>query len=169
MTDDITPYLPPDPDHHPGAIALRLMDHPEHEHLKDVRIEYLMAQAPIIKAQKQIIGAVHLPTVQGKLKNLFDMLLAAYFQGMPDFLMIIDAQWWDMASERDREALVWHELCHIKQDVDKNGDLAFDKDGNPKFALVEHDLAAFNSEVARYGAWSADIQQFIESAGNYRN
>jgi hypothetical protein len=169
MTDgEEVPYRLPEPDAHPGSIALRLMEVAEHEHLKDVRIEYLMSQSPIIKAQKQVIGAVHLPTVQGKLKNLFEMLLAQFFDGMPEFLMIIDADWWGAANENEREALVWHELCHIKQERDKNGDLAFDKEGNPKFGLVEHDVTAFNSEVARYGAWSPDLQQFLASAKNYQ-
>lgn len=165
--DDFAPYVLPDPDPelHPGAIAARLMELDEHAHLieNDIRIEYLMACGAVLKGGKQVIGTTHLPTVQGRLKSLFEMLLAAYFGGMPDFLITIDLPWWNEASPLEREALVFHELAHIQQEITKDGEPAFDRDGNPKYGLREHDVTAFNSEVARYGAWSPDLQQFVES------
>ena len=166
MTEDkFKPYALPDPDNHPATIVTRLIDEDEHKHIaeNEIKIEYLMAREAKRKGGKQIIGAVHLPSVQGKLKDLFEMLLADFFGEMPDFLMIIDEAWWMEASAFDREALIWHELCHVKQETDGFGDLKFDQDGNPKFGLVEHDVSAFHSEVARYGAWCPDLQQFVKS------
>lgn len=169
MSDDpdFRPYQRPDPDNHPAAIAARLMEDDTHKHLveNEIIIEYLMACEGVFKAGKTVIGTTHLPTVQGRLKSLFEMLLADYFEGMPDFLITIDAAWWEAAAPVDREALVWHELCHIQQEIDKFGELAFDRDGNPKYGLREHDVTAFNSEVARYGPWSPDLQQFLAAAG----
>ncbi len=172
MTDDtdddqFQPYVKPDPAWHPAIIAERLMLHDEHKHLaeNDVKIDYLMACEGVFKGGKTVIGAVHLPTVQGRLKSLFEMMLAEYLGEMPHFLMVIDLPWWREATATHREALVWHELCHIRQEVDKFGELKFDRDGNPSYGLREHDIAAFNSEVARYGAWSPDLAEFLAAAG----
>ena len=168
MSDDDTPapYSIPAGEHHPGIIAARLLQTETHKHIADneIRIDYLMTNEGVFKAGKTVIGAVHLPTVQGRLKSLFEQLLAAHLGGLPDFLMVIDAVWWDEASPIDREALVWHERCHVQQEIDKYGELKFDQDGNPKYALRDHDVAAFNSEVERYGAWSDDLQQFLAAA-----
>jgi hypothetical protein len=160
--DDFEPYCVPAADAHPGTIAARLIELPEHAHIKEngITIEYLMCREAKRHQGRQIAGAVHLPTVQGKLKDLFEMLLGRFFGGLPQFLMIIDEAWWGDASEIEREALVFHELKHIQQELDKDGEPKFDRDGNPVFALRDHDVAAFNSEVARYGAWSEDLQRF---------
>lgn len=170
MSDGPRPYLVPDPADeagHPAVIAARLMLHEEHQHLveNEITIEYLMAADNVHRAGKQVIGAVHLPTVQGRLKSLFEMLLGDFFGELPDFLMVIDLAWWEEASAIDREALIWHELCHVRQEIDQYGALKFDQDGNPKYGLREHDVTSFNSEVARYGAWSPDLQQFFAAAG----
>lgn len=170
MSDGPRPYLVPDAADeagHPGVIAARLMEHEEHQHLveNEITIEYLMAADGVHRAGKQVIGAVHLPTVQGRLKSLFEMLLGDFFGELPDFLMVIDLAWWEEASAIDREALIWHELCHVRQEIDQYGAFKFDQDGNPKYGLREHDVTSFNSEVARYGAWSPDLQQFFEAAG----
>lgn len=160
------PYSVPDPNHHPATFVARLLETEEHEHLaeNEITIEYLMANTEKKHGGKMIAGAVHLPTVQGRLKDLFEMLLARFFGTMPMFLMIIDSAWWHEADQRDREALIWHELCHIKQERDKFGDLRFDRDGLPVYGLIEHDVTSFNSEVARYGAWSPELQQFFAAA-----
>lgn len=166
MTDnDFQPYGLPDADNHPATIVARLIEDEEHKHIKEceIKIDYLMARSAKRKGGKQIIGAVHLPTVQGRLKDLFEQLLSGFFGEMPQFLMIIDEAWWNEADETSREALVWHELSHIKQETDAFGDLRFDQDGNPKFGLVEHDVSAFHSEVARYGAWEPELQRFVQS------
>jgi hypothetical protein len=157
----------PTGDDSPARYIAELILEDEHRHIydEDLGIDVLMATSGVIKGGKQVLGAVHLPTVQGKLKSLFEMLLMHYFGRMPDFLMIIDEAWWEQASDRDREALIWHELSHIKQETDKFGEPKFDRDGNPTFGLVEHDVAAFKSEVSRYGAWSPDLQEFFAAAG----
>ena len=169
MTDDDLPpayRLPDDDDTHPAHIYHRLIELPEHAHYKDeeMRVEFLMKTAPLIKAGKQVLGTMHIPTVQGRLKDLFEMLLAQFFGQMPQFLVTIDLEWWQEATPLEREALVYHELLHVKQSIDKNGDPAFDMDGNPKFGLVGHDIEAFNAEVERYGAWHPGIATFLAAA-----
>lgn len=169
MTEDLPPAyrLPVDDETHPALIYHRLIELDEHKHFADeeLRVEFLMKCAPLVKAGKQVLGTMHIPTVQGRLKDLFEMLLAQFFGQMPEFLVTIDLEWWEAATPREREALVYHELSHVKQERDKYGEPAFDREGNPKFGLVGHDIEAFNAEVARYGAWHDGIATFLEAAG----
>lgn len=167
--DDFAPYVLPDasdPAAHPGAIAARLLELEEHAHIleNDLRLEFLMACDGVFKGGKTVIGTTHLPTVQGRLKSLFEMLLAQFFGAMPDFLITLDLPWWEQATPTEREALVYHELKHIQQETDKFGEPKFDRDGNPTFGLVEHDITAFHDEVRRYGAWTTDIEDFLAAA-----
>lgn len=153
-------------ENHPRPILERLAKLPEHAHFQeDVTVEFLMREAPIFKAGKFTLGAVHIPTVQGKLKDLFDQLLGEFFGEIPDFLIILDAGFWEEATDQQREALMYHEMCHVKQEVDQFGELRFDIEGNPKYALVAHDLEVFNAEVQRYGAWHPGIETFLTAAG----
>lgn len=164
MSDE--PYTVPEGDWHPAAIAVRLMEHDEHKHLKEneVLIEWLFKNEPKSKGGKAIMGMVHEPKVQGHLKDLFEMLVTRFFGVMPAFIITLDHEYWKVASELDREALIWHELAHIKQDVDAYDAPKFSRDGLPVYRLVEHDVTAFVSEVQRYGAWHADIKNLVEAA-----
>jgi len=151
-------------------VCARLIRDPTHKHIvdNDIVIEYLMCGKQKRHQGRSIAGSVHLPKVQGKLGDLFEQLLTAHFGALPDFLMVIDEPWWNAASEIDREALCWHELCHIQQEVNEFDDPKFDRDGVPVYGLREHDVTAFHSEVARYGAWSPDLQEFVHSINQKR-
>lgn len=163
----IEPYVVPNNATHPAVIAERLMQHEAHAHLKEneVLIEWLLKTDLKTKGGKQVIGAVHEPKVQGQLKDLFEMLLVRFFGEMPQFVIVLDREFWNAASPRDREALIWHELEHIKQAEDQYGAPKFTREGDPVYRLVEHDVAAFRSEVERYGAWSPDLVDFLAAAG----
>ncbi len=154
---------PPAGEHSPVEYAARLLEDPEHSHIKDAELAlaFLMRVEPKEKGGKRVLGAVHVPAVQGQLSDLFDQMLYSWFGVMPDFLVVLDAQWWADASEDERNALLWHELSHIKPAMDRYGAPRLTRDGLPVFKLVEHDVAAFRSEVARYGAWSQDLREFI--------
>ena len=165
-TDDLPPYsLPPDD---VAAIAARVLTMPEHQHIadNDIAIGWLMRNDPKHKGNKVELGSVHdVKTMfQGGFKDLGLQLLAGMLGDLPDFLIVINAEWWRQAAPREREALVFHELAHIQQAIDRFGAPRFDRDGLPVFKCVEHDVAAFNSEVARYGAWSPDLRAFVATA-----
>lgn len=166
--DDLAAYsLPGDPN--PETIAARLMLLPEHAPLAEheVRFGYLMRNTPKEKGGKVELGSVHAvkTMAQGGFKDLFAMMLEDLLGFLPDYVMVINAAWWSQVGDQEREALVYHELCHVKQAVDAYGALRFDRDGYPVWALVEHDIAAFNAEVKRYGAWTGDIASFLGAAG----
>jgi hypothetical protein len=109
-----------------------------------------------------VLGAAHLPRVQGKLSGLFYSMLAERYGRLPDYIITLDHDYWmEESSEIEREALLYHELCHCVQAVDKDGEMRFDEAGNPVWALAPHDIEEFNLVVARYGAWSDDIKAFL--------
>lgn len=167
-TDNLQAFKPPDNNSHPADIAARLMRDPVHQHLADNEVQFgwLMRCEAKDKGGKRELGSVHAVKTmfQGGFKDLGLQLLADMLGGLPEFLVVLDAEWWAQATPTQRDALVWHELCHCRQSLDKFGAPKFDRDGLPVFGLVEHDITAFNSEVTRYGAWTADIDGFLTAA-----
>lgn len=168
-TDDLQAFRLPDHDAHPADIAARLMRDPVHLHLAENDVEFgwlLRADTKDKGGGKVELGSVHVvkSMFQGAFKDLGLQLLADMLGTLPQFLVVLDAQWWAQAAQQDREALVWHELCHVRQSLDKFGAPRFDRDGLPVFGLVPHDVEAFESEVVRYGAWKSDIGSFLNAA-----
>lgn len=101
---------------------------------------------------------------QGAFKDLFEQLLLGMLGHLPKFVVVINAPWWEQASAHEREALVFHELMHVRQKMDKFGGLKFDKDGLPVYGCQGHDIEEFRAVVARYGAWKGDIADFLQAA-----
>jgi hypothetical protein len=165
---DLQAFALPTGPHHPADIAARLMLDPEHAHLtdNDIGIGYLMRLGEKLKGGKRELGSVcdSKYMAQGGFKDLFVQLLAGMLGHYPPFIMVLDKEFWDQASDTERDALVWHELCHIRQKVDQYGAPKFDMHGNPSYGIQEHDVTAFKSEVARFGAWSPDLREFLAVA-----
>lgn len=152
---------------HPAIIAERLMNDPEHNHLREneIRIEYLFRHESKQKGGKFVLGSVHEPTCQGEMRPLFEWLIERLFGSMPDYVMILDRGFWNSVTPQTREALIYHELCHIKQKLDEYGSPRFNRiTGQPIYGLVAHDLEEFQAVVAKYGEWSPDIADFIAAA-----
>lgn len=168
--DDFTfePFRLPGETNHPATIAARIMQNPVHVHLHDADVQFgwLMRADPKDKGGKRELGSVHAvkTMAQGAFKDLFLQLLERMLGTMPEFLVVLDAEFWEQATDTQREALIWHELAHVRQALDKYGAPRFDRDGLPVFSIFDHDITAFNSEVARYGAWTSDIAGFINAA-----
>lgn len=168
ILDQFEPPAEGAPYPHPAAVAAMLMDDPEHSHLAEheVRILWLFRNGEELKGGKTVLGAVHEPMVQGRLRDLFAQMLVKTFGFMPDFIVTLSHDFWRDAKPFQREALCHHELSHIKQATDKFGEPRVNRQtGEPVFCLVEHDLAEFNSTVRRYGAWAPDVEAFLEAAG----
>lgn len=170
MTDDDTPdaFTVPTDIFHPATIAARLMRLPELAHLAEHEVQFgwLVRGTPKEKGGKTELGSVHVVKTmfQGAFKDMCLMLLERMLGFLPEFLIVIDAGFWAQANDRDKEALVYHELLHIRQSLDQFGALKFNKDGFPVWQIVGHDVEAFNDEVRRYGAWHDGISQFIAAA-----
>jgi len=163
MTDDTAPYRLPDNATHPAIIAERVLRMPEHMHLleNEIELDWLMRTGEKIKGGRQVLGSVHMPTVQGEFRDMFEWLLEGLLGRLPAFLIILDETYWEAATPQAREILIFHELAHIQHKLDRYGAPRFDKDGLPVYGLVGHDVEEFTSVVARYGAYSDEIRSFV--------
>ncbi len=162
-------YTIPDPLDKAGApwIGARMVESfAEFEHLKDgaAKIAFLLDSVPQVRHGKSILGTAHLPDVQGRLRDVFRWSIEQTLGYAPDFIITLDQEYWEGADERMREILVFHELSHCVQKVDRDGEARFDEDGNVVWGLVSHDVEEFSSTVRRYGAYSPEIREFIEAA-----
>lgn len=163
---DLTAFIIPEGDAHPAILYQQLIELNEHRHFLDeeIPVDFLLRVVPKVKAGRRQLGMAIIPTVQGELKGLFEQLLAQWLGRMPHFLIILDQEFWTEADQVTRMALLEHEMMHIKQERNKDGDLKFDRDGNAVFGIVGHDLEEFNYIVRKYGAWKGDIAAFLEAA-----
>jgi hypothetical protein len=161
-------FVPEDGDLDPRPIAGRLVaNRPEFSSLKhgEAVIMFLMRADPQEKQGRQILGQMMLPQFQGALAKVGKWLLVQSTGGvLPDFIMVLDNSFWRQATAIQREALVFHELLHAKHATNREGELRFDEDGKPVWAIRGHDLEEFNEVVRTYGAWLPDITGFLAAA-----
>lgn len=152
----------------PEDIYERLVeDCPEFMHLKEGQpvVKWLYKMVPTVRQGRDVLGTVYVPSVQGQLKPMFEWMMEEKWGFIPDFLVVLDLEYWLSADELDREILVFHETCHMRQKEDQYGMPAYDKTtGEPKWDLAGHDVEEFVKVVARYGAWSAEIQALVAAS-----
>jgi hypothetical protein len=72
------------------------------------------------------------------------------------FVMVLDrVAWCEMLSDRQKKALVDHELCHLFAEIDE-------KTGNVSLSLRPHDVEEFGDVLARHGRWSRDVEILLK-------
>lgn len=114
---------------------------------------------------KTILGTCYMPSVQGSLRGLFEQLLEDVLGYWPDYLFVLNRQFWIAASDRERQALVFHEALHAWQARDKFGQPRFNRQtGMPILGMRPHDLEEFNAVLTEFGAWKGDIRAFLDAA-----
>jgi len=67
-----------------------------------------------------------------------------------DVAIWVDERYWQRFTERQREAVVMHELLHIGQN------------DAGKVKLLEHSVEEFGLVVATYGQWLPELERFAE-------
>lgn len=133
-----------------------------HQHLMDVRIEYLFRD-DIPKSRGKIEW--------GSARKVSG--LSAFFAAVPResdslnykladetidcneafFVITISFPIWQQLEEKQRRALVDHELSHCF--VNEDDDLV----------LLGHDIEGFAAVVKRHGLWHQDLELFMEKSG----
>jgi len=125
-----------------------------HADLRDARI----ALAWCTSWKPDVDGHVTL----GKCKKASDLdrELAAF-----DFIILLRRSFWlDLRVEdRQRRALLDHELCHAALKLDERGEPIEDERGRKVYRVRKHDLEEFNAIVERHGMWTGDIETFAAS------
>ena len=91
--------------------------------------------------------------------------------GRGDAEITLDGNWWEGADDRERRALLDHELHHIAIKIDKRG-LVRDDLGRPAIQLRKHDIQVgwFKIIAERHGRNSQECKQaanMIDAYGQY--
>lgn len=81
--------------------------------------------------------------------------------GRGDAEILIDNDYWELASEETRAALLDHEINHIQLKLDTKGEVLRDDLGRPKLKLRKHDVEFgwFNAVAQRHGVHSIERMQ----------
>lgn len=113
-----------------------------HEHLLNVRIEYLFVDEPIKVRGRKVAGRAR------KISGL-NAYLATDDDDEPKefFVMEVVKAIWDRLSPKGKKALTDHELCHFWVDMDTG-----------KLSIKAHDVEEFHEIVDRYGAWDEELK-----------
>jgi hypothetical protein len=153
-----------------------LVTHPELATLKglleqDIGLGFLMRAGEWSKASgRTTLGMCMIPNPGGDLGDFFGQLLEDAFGYWPDFLIVLNADFWADASEAKREILVFHEALHAGQATDMHGAPRFNnRTGAPIICTVPHDIEEFDAVVRRYGPWKSDVAGFLAAAREYEN
>ena len=82
-----------------------------------------------------------------------------------DFIIILNYEFWHDAKTTDKQrlALMDHELCHAAVQTDKEGDEISDTKGRYVYRCRKHDIEEFREIVERHGLYKSDLQAFAES------
>lgn len=148
-----------------NEIYWRLVEgYPEFQHIREhePQVGFLLREGEYRKNGVRILGTCYLPGVQGNLRPVFDWMLERTFGFFPEFLIILDAEHWRAATDRDREILMFHEMLHMGIAKDEFGSPKFHREsGEPVWAIRPHDIEEFNEVAARYGQCTPAIEAFM--------
>lgn len=150
--------------------------HQRHSHLEMARIGVLWSSSEYKRKGKLVLGKAEQPGppgVYGWHKDRMEQQVAGWFSDWfdgadPDFIITLYAPY---VAERLQEgdamavcALVEHELSHCAQKTDEYGTPQFsDATGRPKWTVAGHDAEVFVHEVARYGAYTDELERLQEA------
>lgn len=138
----------------------------EFDHLEEARIGYLMTPEEIKIRGRYCAAFVQMPQVQGNAGAILLWALEHTFSFAPDVLMVVSEEYWQEADDTSKVALVYHELCHVKQKESTRGPVFSKDDGRPVLHLIDHDLGEFFDVVGKFGDWDAGIRVFMERLGD---
>ncbi|HVV37613.1 MAG TPA: putative metallopeptidase [Acidimicrobiales bacterium] len=133
-----------------GRIAGELI--PEHHRgLIGCRIEFVFRSKATKTKGRVVLGSAR------KLTGLNAWLAGQMSEDsiVPEQFFVIELaeDEWINLSERQRRALVDHELSHCDAYIDDDGEL--------KLSTRGHDLEEFTSIVERHGLWKGDVRRFV--------
>lgn len=144
----------------------------DHAHLEAATIGFLWTNVGNSRKGRKgrtVIGQAELGAPQGAMgtwaKARAEQQITEWFGQVPDFIITINAEWWTVAGDAERCALLEHELYHCAQDRDAYGAPKFSKStGRPVFTIRGHDVEEFVGVVRRYGAGATGVQELVEAA-----
>jgi len=73
-----------------------------------------------------------------------------------DYVIVINHHTWNTIDDKQKSALIEHELTHICS-------ITVEKTGEKKWKLRDHDTEEFVDIVKKYGAWTPALTEFKEA------
>lgn len=140
---------------------------------RQARIAYVLSQPGLFLKGCAADAYIAMSPVQGSHRGLWQFL-AARFATLDtlfplDFLIYFDAAAWTRRGWSEevgrsgfpiqREALVYHELSHLRQLSTSEGEPRFHDDGREMLALRPHTYEFFDTEIHRYGPLTLGLEQ----------
>lgn len=172
-------YLPDSFALHPDAQAhvarLRLL--PELHHTRQARLVCIGSQIQPRLHGHPCRAFICQPRVQGPLAPWFGWALSEFCRPLlegeaPEFLIVLDAALWASYSPKQREALAFHELFHLRAKEDPDTGVAkLDEFGRPVLEIAPHDHELFSAEIERYGPELLELDPLLAAiiAGQKRH
>ena len=146
----------------------------DHEHLADAKFLFVWSRASIKSKGARVIGTASTGKQRGGMgaKEFLESFYQDWFEsedpeeneGLPDFIITIDANYVEEASPLAICALIEHELYHC--------DVRRDEDGEPLYIRAQvtykmrgHDIEEFFGVARRYGAATVQLMQLKNILG----
>lgn len=87
-------------------------------------------------------------------------------EGKSDATIFLDGEYWSQASEAEKVAILDHELHHLVEQRDKDGNLIADDAGRPKLKMRPHNFQVgwFHAIAERHGPHAVETQQMQKLA-----
>lgn len=81
-----------------------------------------------------------------------------------DFIILLNEAIWNDKewTEKQKLAVMDHELCHIAVVVDKDGQVKVDDRNRYLFRMRKHDIEEFREIVKRHGCYKSDLEAFAK-------
>lgn len=125
----------------------------EHQHLNFCNVVYLFN-----RVVDKVRGAEALATASKVTGRNAYFLIAGvdsseFIEPEACFVISVWEEGWEQLTDKQREALIDHELCHCK--------VIEDDDGTGRLFIKPHDIEEFHSIAKRHGDWRPDITSFV--------
>lgn len=141
----------------------------DHQHLEQASIGFLWTSAECTAKGRTVIGMAERPSFRCNKwqKARQERQIVDWFDGIPDFLVTLDAHYCADCSDVEFLALVEHELYHCAQAEDEFGSPRFNQQtGIPVWTIRGHDVEEFTGVVRRYGVVSDEVRDLVIAAAN---
>ena len=110
-----------------------------HGHLVDAKIKYLFRRGPWSSQKRETLGKATKVTGVNE-----------YLTGL-DFIIMINIEVWEQLNQKERVALIDHELEHCCREDDK-------------YFVQGHDVEDFLAVIRRNGFWTPDLRRVQDEA-----
>ncbi len=148
------------------------LHNPDHDHIAELLhddetfLAFAWASSAFTLAKRMVLGQCEKVMFNqgGWKKARQEQQMRDWFGFVPIYLITIDANFCEQASDREFCALIEHELYHIGVERDGDGEIVYsDHTGLPKHYLAGHEVEEFVGVVKRWGA-SDGIKRLVEVA-----